>query len=135
MSTGAAGCAASRARKTLRLCELHIKGERPVKFFAELSRALTDHLEDRLGIPVAGMTRDELRRVLSDRGMPEETLAQLARELENCDFARFAPSASGPGEMRAALRRGKTLLGEIERAPLKSEKDLKGDGDASGEAA
>ena len=127
--------AASRARKTLRLCELHIKGERPVKFFAELSRALTDHLEDRLGIPVAGMTRDELRRVLSDRGMPEETLAQLARELENCDFARFAPSASGPGEMRAALRRGKTLLGEIERAPLKSEKDLKGDGDASGEAA
>jgi hypothetical protein len=38
------------------------------------------------------------------------------RELENCDFARFAPSASGPGEMRAALRRVRNLLGWIERA-------------------
>jgi hypothetical protein len=39
----------------------------------------------------------------------------LVRELESCDFARFAPSASGPGEMRAAVRRVRALLGAIER--------------------
>jgi hypothetical protein len=39
----------------------------------------------------------------------------VVKELENCDFARFAPSASGPGEMRAAMRRVRTLLGMIEK--------------------
>jgi hypothetical protein len=61
------------------------------------------------------MTREQLRAYLGARGFPEETVDALARELENCDFARFAPSASGPGEMRAALRRVRALLTAIER--------------------
>jgi len=68
-----------------------------------------------VGEPVSAMTRERLREYLTMRGFPEETVDALARELENCDFARFAPSASGPGEMRAALRRVRALLGAIER--------------------
>jgi hypothetical protein len=47
----------------------------------------------------------------------------VVKELENCDFARFAPSASGPGEMRAALRRVRTLLTFIEQAKVSSDKE------------
>jgi hypothetical protein len=53
---------------------------------------------------------------LSKNGFARETAESVVHELETCDFARFAPSASGPGEMRAALRRVRTLLGLIEKA-------------------
>lgn len=107
--------ARGRARKRLRMAELHIRGNRAGKFFGEVSRVLQEHIEERVGEPVAALTRDQLRDLLLRRGFPEETVDALVRELENCDFARFAPSASGPGEMRAALRRVRALLGAIER--------------------
>jgi len=107
--------ARGRARKRLRVAELHIRGGRTAKFFGEVARVLVEMLEERVGEPVSAMTRERLREYLTMRGFPEETVDALARELENCDFARFAPSASGPGEMRAALRRVRALLGAIER--------------------
>jgi hypothetical protein len=107
--------ARGRARKRLRVAELHIRGGRAGKFFGEIARVLNEHIEERVGEPVAAMTRDQLREFLARKGFPEETVDALSRELENCDFARFAPSASGPGEMRAALRRVRALLTAIER--------------------
>jgi hypothetical protein len=107
--------ARGRARKRLRVAELHIRGQRTGKFFGELARVLNEHIEERVGEPVAAMTREQLRDFLPRRGFPQETVDALVRELENCDFARFAPSASGPGEMRSALRRVRALLTAIER--------------------
>jgi hypothetical protein len=107
--------ARGRARRRLRAADVHIRSNRPEKFFGEISKVLTDHIEERLGEPVAGMTRDDLRSHLEQRGFPPELVEALSRELENCDFARFASSASGPGEMRAALRRVRAQLGAIER--------------------
>ncbi len=107
--------ARGRARKRMRVAELHIRGGRAGKFFGEVARVLNEHIEERVGEPVAAMTREQLRQFLPQRGFPEETVDALVRELENCDFARFAPSASGPGEMRAALRRVRALLTAIER--------------------
>lgn len=113
--------ARGRARKRLRLAEGHIKGGRASKFFAEIARVLTEHVEERVGQPVAALTRDDLRALLATRGFPTATIDGLVSELENCDFARFAPSASGPGEMRAALRRAKDLLALIEKVRPVSE--------------
>jgi BatD DUF11 like domain len=107
--------ARGRARKRLRTAELHVRGGRAAMFFGEMARVLTEHIEERVGEPVASLTRDHLRTFLRERGFPEETVDALVRELENCDFARFAPSASGPGEMRAALRRVRALLTAIEK--------------------
>jgi hypothetical protein len=107
--------ARGRARRRLRAAEAHIRGNHPAPFFGEIARALTEHIEERVGEPVASLTRDQLRDLLSARGFSEPTVTGLVSELETCDFARFAPSASGPGEMRSALRRAKTLLGAIEQ--------------------
>ena len=103
------------ARRRLRVAEYHIKAQRPSAFFGECARVLYEHLEYRLGAKVEALTLAELREHLSGRGFSRETTEAVVKELENCDFARFAPSASGPGEMRAALRRVRTLLGEIEK--------------------
>jgi len=104
------------ARRRLRVAEYHIKAQRPSAFFGECARVIYEHLEYRLGHKVEALTLGELRPHLLQSGFSKETTEACVRELENCDFARFAPSASGPGEMRAALRRVRNLLGWIERA-------------------
>jgi hypothetical protein len=109
------------ARKRLRKAEYHIKAQRPPAFFGECARVLYEHLEYRLGVKVEALTLSELRAHLESRGFSKETSEGVVKELENCDFARFAPSASGPGEMRAALRRVRTLLGWIEQVKPQSE--------------
>lgn len=103
------------ARRRLRVAEYHIRAQRPSAFFGECARVLYEHLEYRLGNKVEAFTLGELREYLIARGFDRETVEATVKELENCDFARFAPSASGPGEMRAALRRVKALLPLIER--------------------
>jgi hypothetical protein len=95
-----------------------LKGQRPSAFFGACARALYEHLEYRLEVKCEALTLDELKKLLRERGFGAEITEQLAREIESCDFARFAPSASGPGEMRAALRRVRALLAAIERARL-----------------
>jgi hypothetical protein len=103
------------ARRRLRVAEYHIKAQRPSAFFGECARVVYEHLEYRLGAKVEALTLEELRLHLSKNGFSRETAEAVVHELETCDFARFAPSASGPGEMRAALRRVRTLLGLIEK--------------------
>jgi hypothetical protein len=111
------------ARRRMRVAEYHIKAQRPSAFFGECARVIYEHLEYRLGQKVEALTLGELRTFLEQRGFSKETAEAVVRELENCDFARFAPSASGPGEMRAALRRVRTLLGWIEQSKTISEKE------------
>jgi hypothetical protein len=103
------------ARRRMRVAEYHIKAQRPSAFFGECARVIYEHLEYRLGAKVEALTLSELRTHLLKHGFDPETAEAVVKELENCDFARFAPSASGPGEMRAALRRVRTLLGWIEK--------------------
>ena len=104
------------AKQRLRVAEYHVKAARPSAFFGECARAIYELLEWRLGQKVEALTLTELRALLEMRGVQSELAEKIVHELESCDFARFAQSASGPGEMRAALRRVKLLLDEIERA-------------------
>jgi hypothetical protein len=107
--------ARGRARKRQRMAEVHIRGNRPRKFFDEMARMMYEHIEERIGQPVAALTRDQLRVLLVERGFPADLVNDLIGELEKCDFARFAPSAAGPGEMKSALRRAQELLRAIEK--------------------
>jgi hypothetical protein len=107
--------ARASARRRLRAAEYHIKMQRPSAFFGECARVIYEHLEYRLGTKVEGLTLGELRSYLVTRGFERDVAQAAVQELENCDVARFAQSASGPGEMRAAMRRTRALLGLIEK--------------------
>ena len=110
--------ARAAARRRMREAETHLKGQRPSKFFGACARAIYEHLEYRSNVKCEALTVAELRSLLATRGFDAATTEAVVRELEICDFARFAPSASGPGEMRAALGRVRELLLSIERARL-----------------
>ena len=110
--------ARGRARKRFRVAEIHIRGNRPAKFFGELARVLYDYIEERTGQPVLSKTRDELRVFLTEKGFEPATIAEIDESLETFDFARFAPSQAGPGEMRAQMRKLRDLLRKIEKTRL-----------------
>lgn len=107
--------ARAKARQRLKVAEIHLRGNRPAQFFGELATALYSHLNEIAREPVQSLTREQLGEVLAARGFPTVVVERLQRELEAFDFARFAPSAAGPGEMRAAMRRVRELLRQIEK--------------------
>ena len=102
-----------QARHHLRLAEQRLGAGDAAGFFAEAARAIQERLTERLGQRVEGMTRDELSSLLSRLAGADLATAVLT-ELDNCDLARFAPSAVREGEMRACLSRLPELLGRIE---------------------
>ncbi|HEY3358394.1 MAG TPA: BatD family protein [Polyangia bacterium] len=113
--------ARSGARRRLRAAEaLARSGAERIgpAFFGELAKALYEHLEVVLGAPVTGRTLAELGRYLEQRGVPAATAAGVVAELESCDFARFAPAAAEPEELRAAVKRVRALLDALEAAPV-----------------
>lgn len=114
--------ARANARRRMKIAEYHIKAQRPPAFFGELARAIYEHLELRFGQKFEAYTLDELRVQLHKTGYAKETAEAIVKELESCEFARFAPSASGPGEMKAAARRVRTVLGFIESERLSTER-------------
>ncbi|MDP6943755.1 MAG: BatD family protein [Myxococcota bacterium] len=104
-----------RAIKRLKLAETAARDRLVKDFYGQLSRCLEAYLEERVNIPAQGMTQEELRRACSDAGYLDETLDRLIDELDNCDFARFAPVADADASMKEAARRVEGLLVELEK--------------------
>jgi hypothetical protein len=85
-------------------------------FFIEIDRVLREFLSGKLGRPVTGLSRDELRSHLGTAGLPAELVDRTIAALEECDRARFTPGGSSESEMRAALDRAGEVILQIERA-------------------
>jgi hypothetical protein len=65
------------------------------QFYDEILKALWGYLSDKLNIPVSDLTRTNAVSVLQNEGIDEETIRNLTKILDTCEFARFAPSSSG----------------------------------------
>ena len=59
------------------------------RFHALAAAALLGALEARLGEPLSGYTRTQLRERLAERGVPQPTSQELLSALERTEFARF----------------------------------------------
>lgn len=84
-------------------------------FYNQITRALLGYLEDRFGVAASGMTHDAIRRFFAEKGCDSQLADQLISELENCDFARFAPAAVRKEEMQRSLDRSLALLETLDR--------------------
>jgi hypothetical protein len=106
-------------RRRLGAAEKHMQAGRPGFFFIEIDRVLREFLTGKLGRPVTGLSRDELRSHLASAGLPAELVDRTIDALEECDRARFAPGSATEAEMRAALDRAGEVILQIERARLR----------------
>ena len=65
------------------------------KFYDEILKALWGYLSDKLSIPLSELARNTAVESLKERGIPEESINDLTRILDACEFARFAPASAG----------------------------------------
>jgi len=65
------------------------------RFHEEILKAIWGYLGDKLNIPASDLSRNNVSQVLRERGIPDETIQGLTELLGSCEFARYAPSASG----------------------------------------
>lgn len=111
----AARGAGNNARKRLRAAERALKDGLVKDFYGQLARTLTSYLEERANIPATGMTHHEVRQAAVAAGYPADVADTWVVEMENCDFARFAPTGSASDKMREALSRVTRLIDQLDR--------------------
>ena len=83
--------------------------------YGAVANALVAYLEARFQQAFKGLTHPQLAQALRERGVPDAAVGALVSELENCDFARFAPAAAG-GSVAEAAARAEAIVGQIEGA-------------------
>jgi len=106
-----------RARKVVRQRLIEAKkfldGKKREEFYAEASRALWGYIGDKLGIPPADLSTEAVKTSLDGRGIAAETVSKLLSTIENCEYARFAPS-SDAGQMETVYNEAAALISSIE---------------------
>lgn len=80
-------------RKRLKQAAILLKSGRQAEFYATLSQAVLGFVGDRHDLETTGMTGDELRRALLQRGVAGPAVDGLLDLVGRCDAARFSPGA------------------------------------------
>lgn len=86
------GKARKVATRRLSQAQQFLRQQKKEEFYAEVSRALWGYVGDKLGMPPSDLSVDAVSAALRAKGVPEEVVARFASTIEQCEFARFAPS-------------------------------------------
>ena len=60
-------------------------------FYEELVKALWGYIGDKLGIPVANLSKDNARSQMHLNNVDEEYIDQILSIIDRCEYARYAP--------------------------------------------
>ncbi|HEY6160146.1 MAG TPA: BatD family protein [Bacteroidia bacterium] len=86
--------AAGTAKKRLALANKHLQNGNKDLFYEEVLRGVNAYISERVNIPVADLSRDNISAMLSSRHVPAGVIDQLLSIINTCEFARYAPSGS-----------------------------------------
>lgn len=89
------------AIKRLKAAAGFMKNNNNEAFHEEILKAFWGYLSDKLGIPVADLNRETAIKRLQDRNVEETAIQDFEEVVEQCEFARYAPS--GGSEARNEL--------------------------------
>ncbi|MDR0832729.1 MAG: BatD family protein [Candidatus Symbiothrix sp.] len=83
------------ATKRLKTAKQHLKAYKKEAFYDEILKAVWGYLSDKLNIPVANLTKENVEADLSNYGASPELIQQFTNILNTAEFARFAPGKAG----------------------------------------
>lgn len=101
------------ARKRLKMAMKMLKEGNAERFYEELMKGMWTYLSDKLSIPVAELTKEKVIEVLNQKGVPKQTVTGSIDLLNECEFARYAPS-SGQQYRDQLYDTTARLIGELE---------------------
>ena len=82
------------AVQRFRTAERYMKEHDRRAFYEEMLRALWGYVSDKLNIPVANLTKENVREELHKRGVAAEESQRFTTLISQCDEAQYAPAAS-----------------------------------------
>jgi hypothetical protein len=83
------------------------------EFYSALARAIFGYVGDRFNIQAMGMTKEQLKEELTQRGLPEELLNRLLKIIDTCDAARFSPALVADVNTQQLLSETKDVLSSL----------------------
>ena len=105
--------ASSVATKRLKTAHKLMKEGRKNEFYDEMMRALYGYFSDKLAIPVAELSKDNIGAELKRHNIQEEPVKQVIGLLDDCEFARYAPG-DDTGRMDRLYEQAVGVIGQIE---------------------
>jgi hypothetical protein len=102
------------AAKRLKAAAGFMKKNENEAFHEAILKAFWGYLSDKLGIPVADLNRDRAVENLRKRKVSDELIHHFVEIIEQCEFARYAPS--GGSEARSELyKKAVTTMSRMEK--------------------
>ncbi|MDR1102434.1 MAG: BatD family protein [Tannerella sp.] len=101
------------AVRRLKKAEKLLKENRKEAFYDETLRAVWGYLSDKLNIPLAHLTKDNVGVELSRYGVEEALSGEFMDILNTCEFARYAPSQA-PDAMDQLFKQAVGAIGRME---------------------
>lgn len=80
------------AVKRLKLSGQFLSMNKKDEFYDEVLKALWGYVSDKLNIPISRLSKDNIEEELRNYGVNDELIKEFINVLDNCEFARFAPS-------------------------------------------
>lgn len=81
-------------------------------FYEEMLRALWGYMSDKLNIPVANLTKENVREELRKRNIASDTIQQFIDIIVSCDEAQYSPMASA--QMSEVYAEGVQIISKLE---------------------
>lgn len=105
--------ASSVATKRLKVARKLLMDNRKNEFYEEMMRALYGYFGDKLSIPVANLSKDNIEDALKRRNVTAEHITQVIELLDDCEFARYAPG-DDDGRMDRLYEKAVSVIGQVE---------------------
>ncbi len=92
--------ALKEAQKCLRKAETFLQDNQRDAFYIEISQALWGFLSQKFNIPVADLSIESVHNALVGKQITPELIDQFIATLNDCEFARFAPTTTQKEDMQ-----------------------------------
>ena len=93
-------------------------------YYEELHKAVMGYVSDKLTMPVADLSKDNICEALASRGVQQETIDNLMNIINTCEQARYAPDYT-PQQMEEQYRDALATITSIEAGVKKSTKSAR----------
>lgn len=107
--------ASSVATRRLKVARKLMKDNQKDKFYDEMMRALQGYFGDKLSIPIAELSKENIEASLRRRNVPDEPVMQVIGLLDDCEYARFAPG-DDTGRMDRLYEQAAVVISQIENS-------------------
>ncbi|RUA32878.1 MAG: protein BatD, partial [Bacteroidetes bacterium] len=103
------------ARKRLKNAKKLLASDNKTGFYEEISKVLWGYISDKFNISLAELSMDTARERLNSKGVNPEIIEEIISILNNCEFARYAPSAQSDG-MQQIYDQALKIISKIEKS-------------------